>query len=130
PRVPERPLLRIVGGPAPGREGYLAAVQSAARTLGVETRVRFDGVAEAAASATPVVARRTTGLVDAVRDGVSGVLVDSADPDVWATAVLDLLRRPRELARLGLGGTAWAAAHSWSAAAERLDDLYRRLLSR
>lgn len=155
----ERPLLRIVGGPAPGREGYLAAVQSAARTLGVETRVRFDGVAdrdevarrlrsarlalvpsaaetfglialEAAASATPVVARRTTGLVDAVRDGVSGVLVDSADPDVWATAVLDLLRRPRELARLGLGGTAWAAAHSWSAAAERLDDLYRRLLSR
>ncbi|WP_082481201.1 MULTISPECIES: glycosyltransferase [unclassified Rathayibacter] len=155
--VAERPLLRIVGGPAPGREGYLTQVQEAARELGVAASVRFDGVAdrdgvaerlrrarlalvpsaaetfglialEAAASGTPVVARRTTGLVDAVRDAGSGVLIDSADPGEWAERIRELLADPDERKRLGRGGVAWAAAHSWGAAAGQLDALYRGLI--
>jgi D-inositol-3-phosphate glycosyltransferase len=160
-RIPleERPLLRLVGGPAPGREGYLREVQEAASRLGVADRVRFHGVAsrdevarllrtarlalvpsaaetfglialEAAASATPVLARRTTGLVDAVLDGVSGVLVDSDDPEVWAEEIRRLLASSGERARLGRGGVEWAAAHTWQAAAARLDILYRGLLAR
>lgn len=160
-RIPagERPLLRLVGGPAPGREGYLREVQAEARALGLEESVRFDGVAdreevavrlrsarlalvpsaaetfglialEAAASATPVLARRTTGLVDAVREGVSGVLVDSDDPGVWAEEIRRLLADDAERSRLGAGGVEWAAAHTWTSAAARLDELYRRLLAR
>lgn len=159
-RIPvgERPLLRLIGGPAPGREGYLREVQAEALALGVEESVRFDGVAdrdevavrlrsarlalvpsaaetfglialEAAASATPVLARRTTGLVDAVSDGVSGVLIDSDDPGVWAEEIRRLLADDAERSRLGRGGVDWAAAHTWSAAAARLDELYRRLLA-
>ena len=158
-RIPadERPLLRLAGGPAPGREGYLEEVRAAARELGVDEWVRFEGVAdretaaallrgarlalvpsaaetfglialEAAASATPVLARRTTGLVDAVRDGESGVLIDSGDPAVWAAEIRRLLADDAERARLGRGGVQWAAAHTWAAAAARLDALYRGLL--
>ncbi|MWV48995.1 glycosyltransferase [Rathayibacter sp. VKM Ac-2803] len=158
-RIPvgERPVLRIVGAPAPGREGYLAQVEEAARTLGVADSVRFDGVAdrdgaalrlrsarlalvpsaaetfglialEAAASGTPVLARRTTGLVDAVSEGRSGVLIDSDDPGDWAEEIRRLLADPAERARLGRGGVEWAAEHSWASTAARLDAVYRRLL--
>ncbi|QHC65788.1 glycosyltransferase [Rathayibacter sp. VKM Ac-2759] len=160
-RIPpgERPVLRLVGGPAPGREGYLAAVEEAARTLGVAGWVRFDGVGdrdatalrlrrarlalvpsaaetfglialEAAASGTPVLARRTTGLVDAVSGGRSGVLIDSDDPGDWAAEIRRLLADDAERARLGLGGVEWAAEHSWASTAARLDAVYRRLLAR
>lgn len=159
-RIPaeERPVLRLVGGPAPGREGYLAQVEEAARTLEVAAWVRFDGVAdrdetarrlrsarlalvpsaaetfglialEAAASGTPVIARRTTGLVDAVSDGRSGVLVDSDDPDVWAAEIRRLLDDDAGRDRLGRGGVEWARAHSWAEAAGRLHAVYRRLLT-
>lgn len=160
-RIPSgyRPLLRLVGGPGPGREGYLAQVREAARVLGVADEVRFEGVAdrgetahrlrrarlalvpsaaetfglialEAAASGTPVLARRTTGLVDAVREQESGVLLDSDEPAVWAGRIRSLLADDEELARLGRGGVAWAAAHTWERAAAQLDSLYRRVLGR
>lgn len=152
-----RPVLRLVGGAAPGREAYLDAVRAAAAPLG--DRVLIDGpvgreqvarrlrsarlalvpsaaetfgliALEAAASGTPVLARRTTGLVDAVRDDTSGMLLDSDDPAVWAEAMLALLADGGELARLGRGGVEWASLHSWGAAAARLDGVYRRLLAR
>ncbi|KQQ03691.1 MULTISPECIES: glycosyltransferase [unclassified Rathayibacter] len=159
-RIPagERPVLRLVGGPAPGREGYLDQVAEAVRTLGVADSVRFDGVAdrdetavrlrsarlalvpsaaetfglialEAAASGTPVLARRTTGLVDAVSEGRSGVLIDSDDPGVWAAEIRRLLADSVERERLGRGGVEWAAAHSWASTAARLDAVYRGLLA-
>ncbi|PPF57162.1 glycosyltransferase family 1 protein [Rathayibacter sp. AY1C2] len=153
----ERPVLRLVGGAAPGRESYLDAVRAAAAPLG--DRVLIEGAAdrdrvaerlrsaqlalvpsaaetfglialEAAGSGTPVLARRTTGLVDAVRDGGSGVLLDSDSPAAWAEAILTLLGSRGELARLGRGGVDWAAAHSWPAAAARLDAVYRGLTAR
>ena len=75
-----------------------------------------------------MLARRTTGLVDAVRDAGSGVLIDSADPREWAERIRGLLADPVERERLGRGGVAWAAAHSWGSAAEKLDALYRGLI--
>ena len=47
---------------------------------------------EAQACGTPVVAAAVGGLVTAVRDGVSGVLVDGHDPDDWARVLGGLLR--------------------------------------
>ncbi|AND17508.1 glycosyltransferase [Rathayibacter tritici] len=152
----ERPVLRLVGGAAAGRESYLDAVRAAAAPLAdrvliegpadrdtVALRLRSARLAlvpsaaetfglialEAAGSGTPVLARRTTGLIDAVREGASGVLLASDSPSAWAAAMLDLLRSPGDLARLGRGGVDWAATHSWPAAAARLDALYRRLLA-
>ena len=49
---------------------------------------------EAQACGTPVVAAAVGGLVTAVRDGVSGVLVDGHDPQDWARVLDGLLNAP------------------------------------
>jgi phosphatidylinositol alpha-1,6-mannosyltransferase len=49
---------------------------------------------EAAASGLATVAYATGGVVDAVGDGVSGVLVPPGDAAAFAEAVVSLLRRP------------------------------------
>ncbi len=59
---------------------------------------------EASACGVPVVAARSGGMPDAVREGETGLLVDGERPDLVAEAVCLLLRN-RELARrLGAGG--------------------------
>ncbi|ORV68031.1 D-inositol-3-phosphate glycosyltransferase [Mycolicibacter hiberniae] len=56
---------------------------------------------EAQACGTPVVAAKVGGLPVAVRDGVTGRLVDGHDIDAWAAALDELLR-------LGSGPRGWA----------------------
>ncbi|MEB3062281.1 D-inositol-3-phosphate glycosyltransferase [[Mycobacterium] zoologicum] len=56
---------------------------------------------EAQACGTPVVAAAVGGLPVAVRDGVTGGLVDGHDIDAWAAAIGELLR-------LGSGPRGWA----------------------
>ncbi len=59
---------------------------------------------EAAACGVPVVAGRSGGIPDAVRQGETGLLVDSAQPDEAAQAVRGLLDDPAAARRLGHGG--------------------------
>jgi phosphatidylinositol alpha-1,6-mannosyltransferase len=56
---------------------------------------------EAAACERPVVAARAGGVPDAVADGVSGLLVEPADPAGLARALSELLRDPARRAGLG-----------------------------
>jgi glycosyltransferase involved in cell wall biosynthesis len=65
----------------------------------------------------PVVATRVGGLVDAVEDGVTGVLVPPRDPVALRAAIDGLLGDRRRRTRLGaaarervLRETSWAAA--------------------
>src|SRR4029079_5149373 len=55
---------------------------------------------EAQACGTPVVAAAVGGLVTAVRDGVSGVLVQGHDPQDWARVLDRLLAAPAYRAEL------------------------------
>jgi D-inositol-3-phosphate glycosyltransferase len=84
---------------------------------------------EAQACGTPVVAAAVGGLVTAVRDGVSGVLVDGHDPVDWAHAIGRLLRAPGERARLAQGAVAHARNFSWNRTACGLLAIYREALS-
>jgi D-inositol-3-phosphate glycosyltransferase len=84
---------------------------------------------EAQACGTPVVAAAVGGLRTAVRDGISGVLVDSRDPARYARAVLDLLAQPQALARLSAGAREHASRFGWSATVDRLLDLYCGVMS-
>jgi D-inositol-3-phosphate glycosyltransferase len=84
---------------------------------------------EAQACGTPVVAAAVGGLRTAVRDGVSGVLVDSRDPARYARAVRELIARPQTLARLSEGAREHASRFGWSATVDRLLDLYSGVMS-
>jgi phosphatidyl-myo-inositol dimannoside synthase len=59
---------------------------------------------EAAACGKPVVAGRSGGLPDAVRDGVTGILVDPRDLAAAAEAIVLVLRDPAFGRRLGQAG--------------------------
>ena len=83
---------------------------------------------EAQACGTPVVAAAVGGLVTAVRDGVSGALVDGHDRDDWAVTIGRLLREPARRARLGRAAVAHAQAFSWDRTAQRLLGVYRDAL--
>ncbi len=61
-------------------------------------------VLEAHAAGKAVVATRATGVVDAVADGVDGILVPIGDPAALAEAVALLLRDPALAARMGRAG--------------------------
>ncbi|HEU5421553.1 MAG TPA: D-inositol-3-phosphate glycosyltransferase [Streptosporangiaceae bacterium] len=84
---------------------------------------------EAQACGTPVVAAAVGGLRTAVRDGVSGILVDSRDPDRYARAIRELIAAPQVLARLSRGARQHASRFGWSATADRLLDLYSAVMS-
>jgi L-malate glycosyltransferase len=78
----------------------------------------------------PGVARRLGGIPEVMEDDVSGVLVDSADPDVLARAVGGLLADGERRARFGLAARE-RARELFSAAAivPRYEELYRRVLA-
>ncbi|WP_280833390.1 glycosyltransferase [Mycolicibacterium frederiksbergense] len=69
----------------------------------------------------PVVATRVGDIPGVVRDQESGLLVEPADPDALALAVIDLLTDPGKASRLGeTGARQLAAGASWDLVAERL----------
>ena len=76
---------------------------------------------EAQACGTPVVAAAVGGLPTAVRNGISGVLVDGHDPRDYAAAVRAVLTR-REL--LSAGARRHAGQFSWDRTADALVEAY------
>jgi len=62
------------------------------------------GTVEALLMERPLVATRVGGMVDAVRDGETGVLVAPADPADLARGIVQLLRDPQRAAALGQAG--------------------------
>lgn len=146
-----RPRLVVAGGTSPGHDDYAAGLRalaegSGARVEFLPARSRpatadllagadlllvpshsetFGLVAlEAAASGTPVVAAASGGLVEAVADGVSGVLLPGRDPERWASAI-DCLRADRlRLAALGASAAEHASLRTWRSTADLLRALY------
>ena len=56
----------------------------------------------------PVVATRTPGLVDYVRDGETGILVEAGDPAALAEAIDSLWNNPQQVAAMGRRARKWA----------------------
>ena len=79
---------------------------------------------ESQACGTPVVATAIGGLRTAVRDGVSGVLVESHAPDDYARVIGDLLANDDRRRALGRGAINHAAGFSWSATAADMVEVY------
>jgi D-inositol-3-phosphate glycosyltransferase len=84
---------------------------------------------ESQACGTPVVATAVGGLRTAVRDGVSGVLVESHAPDDYARVIGDLLTDDDRRRALGRGAITHAAGFSWSATAADMVEVYAEALA-
>jgi D-inositol-3-phosphate glycosyltransferase len=84
---------------------------------------------EAQACGTPVVAAAVGGLVTAVQDGVSGVLVDGHDPQDWARVMAKLLLAPARRLQLSVGAIRHANNFSWDRTAEGLMRVYREAVT-
>ena len=141
PALADELTVVICGGPSGSGLDRPTALIELAASLGVTDRVRFlppqtgedlpdlyraaDLVAvpsynesfglvalEAQACGTPVLAAAVGGLVTAVGDGVSGVLIDGHDPVDWARTMARLL--PDRLRRATLAGGAERHARNFS----------------
>ncbi|HEY6377790.1 MAG TPA: glycosyltransferase [Candidatus Dormibacteraeota bacterium] len=111
-------------GPVPREE--LAALDALADVVAVPSLTETFGLValEAQAAGTPVVASAVGGLVEIVRDGVGGLLVEGRDPVRFADALAVILGDPLTRARLGEGGRRHAQTFTWTRAADRLLALY------
>ncbi|MFI7617198.1 D-inositol-3-phosphate glycosyltransferase [Nonomuraea terrae] len=116
-------VFRLVP-PAPQRE--LADWYRAASVTVVPSHSESFGLValESQACGTPVAAAAVGGLRTAVRDGVSGILVDGHDPAVWARVLRRFVVAPRWRDELSRGAREHAAAFGWQATAARLVDVY------
>ena len=76
-------------------------------------------IAEAMASALPVVSTRHSGIPEHVEHGVSGLLVAEGDVEGMAAALARLVADPGEARAMGLAGRAYALANLDRAAAHR-----------
>ena len=108
----------------------LAQVYRAADLVAVPSHSESFGLVaiEAQACGTPVVAAEVGGLPVAVAHQVSGVLVDSWEPERWSGEIASLLATPRLLREMGEAGVAHAGRFSWDATVDGLLASYRGAL--
>jgi phosphatidyl-myo-inositol dimannoside synthase len=153
-RVPGAALLVVGGGPARGRLERLAAEAGVAedvvltgsvpwselpahydagdvfampcrsRRAGLEVEGLGIVYLEASATGLPVVAGRSGGAPDAVREGTTGHVVDGTSVEEVAGAVAGLLEAPDRARALGAAGRAWVQEQwRWDVLAGRLRQL-------
>jgi len=136
---------------------YFAELQTLIQDLGLVHHVHFDGgvtnlrqhlagadifvlpsrsegfsnaIIEAMASSLPVVATDVGGNGEAVKDGITGFLVPSEDPDALSAAILRLLSNPIQAKAMGAAGRNLVAERfTTEAMMNQIAGAYRSLLS-
>ncbi|MGP8260229.1 MAG: glycosyltransferase family 4 protein [Acidobacteriaceae bacterium] len=89
-----------------------------------------NAIVEAMAASLPVVATNVGGNAEAVKDGVSGLLVPSDDPAALSAAITLLLSNPAQAKAMGSAGNALAAENfTTEVMMSRITSTYMKLLS-
>ncbi|MCY1251314.1 D-inositol-3-phosphate glycosyltransferase [compost metagenome] len=84
---------------------------------------------EAQAAGLPVVAQRTAGVPEVVRDGETGLLTRDGDIGAYAAAMRDLIEDPAGRKRLGAAARRFVhEERSFPAAARRLRSIFDEFL--
>ncbi|MFZ0910913.1 MAG: glycosyltransferase family 4 protein, partial [Candidatus Acidiferrales bacterium] len=85
---------------------------------------------EASACGKPIVAGRSGGVPEAVRDGVTGLLVNPIDPEAVAEGIVKLLKERKMAQHLGANGRQWIQDEmNWERAAEEFQQAVLRIFS-
>jgi phosphatidylinositol alpha-1,6-mannosyltransferase len=101
--------------------GDVYAMPSRTRGRGLDVEAFGLVYLEASATGLPVVAGRSGGSPETVRDGVTGYVVDGTRVDELADVLAGLLADPERAAKLGQAGRQWATeSWAWSELADRL----------
>ncbi|MER0242500.1 glycosyltransferase [Streptomyces sp. HSW2009] len=153
PSLRDRVVLPIVGGPSGSGLAKPEGLHKLAAQLGIADLVRFRPpvgqeqladwyraasvlvmpsysesfglvAIEAQACGTPVVAAAVGGLPVAVRDGVSGFLIDGHDPAHYARALRRFAFDPTLATRMGVDAARHAHSFGWDRAAAATADVY------
>ncbi|HEX2283991.1 MAG TPA: glycosyltransferase family 4 protein [Mycobacterium sp.] len=116
----------VPGDELPAHHAMADVFAMPCRTRGAGLDVEGFGIVylEASAMGVPVVAGRSGGAPETVRDGETGVVVDGWDVGAIAASVSDLLANPDKAARMGAAGRQWVVDNwQWRFQAERLAKL-------
>jgi phosphatidyl-myo-inositol dimannoside synthase len=118
----------VPGDELPAHHAMADVFAMPCRTRGAGLDVEGLGIVylEASASGVPVIAGRSGGAPETVRNGVTGLVVNGWDIGEIATAVGDMLADPDRAARMGAAGRRWAVDNwQWRTHAGRLGELLR-----
>jgi glycosyltransferase involved in cell wall biosynthesis len=154
---PEAKFLLVGSGWGEAGEKYLEGIKKSVQDMGLERSIIFTGyrkesnkilrsvdvavqaslnenlggTMEALLMECPMVVTRVGGMVDAVRDGETGVVVEPSNPEDLARGILQLLRDPKKARALGRAGRELMLERfTLSRAVSDLNELYRSQLSR
>ncbi|MBC8223521.1 glycosyltransferase family 4 protein [Candidatus Bathyarchaeota archaeon] len=154
--VEEAPNLRVVIAGPPEKD-YLEKIRSAVEQKGLQDNVVLEGalsekkkydymcastvfvspsikdihpitLLEAQALGTPVVSTNIAAIPDIVRDGETGILVESEDPEALKEAIGKITRDAALRRRLSQGAREWASSLSLESSVDSLEDLYSDIL--
>jgi D-inositol-3-phosphate glycosyltransferase len=121
--------VRFVG--ALDRETLADLFAAAVLTLVPSHSETFGLVAlESASSGTPVIGYRSTGLIESVADGESGILMDGRNPREWAGVISTLLADEVRLGHLAASARGHAEGFTWATSATSLLAVYESLARR
>ncbi|MCT7660204.1 glycosyltransferase family 4 protein [Mycobacterium deserti] len=116
----------VPGDELPAHHAMADVFAMPCRTRGAGLDVEGLGIVylEASATGVPVVAGRSGGAPETVRDGETGVVVDGWDVGAIAASIGDLLAKPDRAARMGAAGRQWVLENwQWRSKAQRLAEL-------
>ncbi len=116
----------VPGDELPAHHAMADVFAMPCRTRGAGLDVEGLGIVylEASATGVPVVAGRSGGAPETVRDGETGVVVDGWDVGAIAASVSDLLADPDRAANMGAAGRRWVVDNwQWRTQAARLAEL-------
>ena len=116
----------VPGAELPAHHAMADVFAMPCRTRGAGLDVEGLGIVylEASAAGVPVVAGRSGGAPETVRDGETGLVVDGWDVGAVAAAVSDILADPDRAAQMGAAGRRWVVDNwQWRTQAKRLAEL-------
>jgi phosphatidyl-myo-inositol dimannoside synthase len=106
--------------------GEVFAMPARSRLAGLEVEGLGIVYLEASACGLPVIAGNSGGAPDAVREGVTGVVVDGRDAQTVAQSISELLAAPERARQMGLAGRAWIIKEwRWQIWSERFREILK-----